>query len=482
MPNYFYTDTSGNRRGPVTPEALKALASQRIIKPNTPLETDSGKKTLAGQLSGLFNAPPQPAAPKPAAVNPFTTPLPKNDAAKPQGFQVPNITGFIGSFFSMVASAMRAMMSFAASMTAFVLVLLLCGIVAYVVLWVFYMTNPNIPMPGWLRPIFPQIVSEANVPKDEQPPKPVESVNPPAPPIVPEDNIVKALPFEPEPTASEPPPPSEPPVVVPLPPSPPDLSQAVHLAVTIRESGFGNQQRGILSGWTPLKAFVKFGNTRLESRLEAANALRPDPLDDVAIGQKRVAVNTAETAIKNAQREIAETIYREQYTISISNVQNLGGGISTLDMSIPTEIRHTKVGDVSFPVPDVEKVSESGMSYSIRFSVSGDTTHIAELRDSRDLRARVWFTNLRYGGSISSTPTADILKVEIVRLGAPSVQRPQQTSQSGQQGQGTAQQTPSGQRQQGGGFTPGTGTGGNFQPGAAPTGRGNRGAGTRGGQ
>ena len=158
MANYFYTDANGNKRGPVTPEALKAMAAQWIIKPNTPLETDSGQKTLAGQISGLFNAPQQPATPKPAAVNPLTTPLPRNYEAKPQDFQVPNVTGFIRSFFAMVASTMRSMMSFAASMTAFVLVLLLCGIVAYVVLWLFYMTHPDIPMPEWLQSIFPQIV------------------------------------------------------------------------------------------------------------------------------------------------------------------------------------------------------------------------------------------------------------------------------------------------------------------------------------
>ena len=81
MPNYFYTDANGNRRGPITPEALKALASQRIITPNTPLETDSGKKGLAGQLSGLFNAPQRPAAPKVNQTTPPSVPIPVAEEA-----------------------------------------------------------------------------------------------------------------------------------------------------------------------------------------------------------------------------------------------------------------------------------------------------------------------------------------------------------------------------------------------------------------
>ena len=53
-PNYFYNDAYGQRQGPVSAPQLKKLAVQGIITPNTPLETDTGKKGNAGQIRGLF--------------------------------------------------------------------------------------------------------------------------------------------------------------------------------------------------------------------------------------------------------------------------------------------------------------------------------------------------------------------------------------------------------------------------------------------
>jgi len=54
MANYFYTDANGYRQGPFNEQQLQALATQGIITPNTPLETDTGHSGLAGQFSGLF--------------------------------------------------------------------------------------------------------------------------------------------------------------------------------------------------------------------------------------------------------------------------------------------------------------------------------------------------------------------------------------------------------------------------------------------
>ena len=54
MPNYFFTDANGNKRGPLTPPQVRALAAQGIITPETPMETDGGHKGRAGQLRGLF--------------------------------------------------------------------------------------------------------------------------------------------------------------------------------------------------------------------------------------------------------------------------------------------------------------------------------------------------------------------------------------------------------------------------------------------
>ena len=63
MPNYFVTDANGKKHGPITPQQLKALATQGKIAPSTPLETDTGHKGTAGQLRGLFDAPPESADP-----------------------------------------------------------------------------------------------------------------------------------------------------------------------------------------------------------------------------------------------------------------------------------------------------------------------------------------------------------------------------------------------------------------------------------
>lgn len=53
MPNFFYTDATGNKQGPLTPQQLQALATRGTITPTTPLETDTGHKGLAGKVPGL---------------------------------------------------------------------------------------------------------------------------------------------------------------------------------------------------------------------------------------------------------------------------------------------------------------------------------------------------------------------------------------------------------------------------------------------
>jgi len=63
MPNYYYIDPNGEKQGLITEHQLQALATQGIITPATPLETDGGHQGVAGQIPGLnFNAaasPPQ---------------------------------------------------------------------------------------------------------------------------------------------------------------------------------------------------------------------------------------------------------------------------------------------------------------------------------------------------------------------------------------------------------------------------------------
>lgn len=77
MPNYFYFDPTGNRQGPVNDQQLQALASQRIITPETPLETEGGHKGKAGQIPGLDF--PAATAPKTPSFD-FSTPKPGSKA------------------------------------------------------------------------------------------------------------------------------------------------------------------------------------------------------------------------------------------------------------------------------------------------------------------------------------------------------------------------------------------------------------------
>jgi len=75
MPNWYYTDTTGQKRGLINNDQLKALVVRGIITPDTLLETDTGKKGKAGQIKGLFPAvsPPVTQAAAPKTLIPVTT-------------------------------------------------------------------------------------------------------------------------------------------------------------------------------------------------------------------------------------------------------------------------------------------------------------------------------------------------------------------------------------------------------------------------
>jgi len=60
MPNWFYTDANGMRQGLFDDQQLRELVAQGIITPDTPMETDTGHKGVAGQIPGLFPAAPPP--------------------------------------------------------------------------------------------------------------------------------------------------------------------------------------------------------------------------------------------------------------------------------------------------------------------------------------------------------------------------------------------------------------------------------------
>jgi hypothetical protein len=64
MTNFFYFDQNNQKCGPVSEEQLKVLASFGLITPQTPMETDTGDKGVAGQIPGINfgTAAPSPCA------------------------------------------------------------------------------------------------------------------------------------------------------------------------------------------------------------------------------------------------------------------------------------------------------------------------------------------------------------------------------------------------------------------------------------
>ncbi len=54
MPNWFYYDSEGNKHGPITDRGLRLLITQKKIRPETRMETNTGHTGLAGQVPGLF--------------------------------------------------------------------------------------------------------------------------------------------------------------------------------------------------------------------------------------------------------------------------------------------------------------------------------------------------------------------------------------------------------------------------------------------
>lgn len=70
MTNYFYFDGNGTKQGPVNDQQLMALASQGVITPDTPLETEGGHKGVAGQIPGLNFPFPTGQIPHPKASRP----------------------------------------------------------------------------------------------------------------------------------------------------------------------------------------------------------------------------------------------------------------------------------------------------------------------------------------------------------------------------------------------------------------------------
>ncbi len=80
MTNWFYYDANGVKIGPVDNEGMKRLAGIGAVSPDTVIETDSGRKSVAGKIQGLiFSQTP--------AANLESKPVVK-ETEKPSPFQL----------------------------------------------------------------------------------------------------------------------------------------------------------------------------------------------------------------------------------------------------------------------------------------------------------------------------------------------------------------------------------------------------------
>ena len=110
MANWFYYTASGEKVGPITPAALKALAMQGVVTPETVIENGNGRSTVAAKVNGLtFPETATAIAPNPFSLAP-SPPVSDNPFVNSPSPFKPSPTG--QSLFtqpvSATATAMRA--------------------------------------------------------------------------------------------------------------------------------------------------------------------------------------------------------------------------------------------------------------------------------------------------------------------------------------------------------------------------------------
>ena len=176
----------------------------------------------------------------------------------------------------------------------------------------------------------------------------------------------------------------------------------------IRKSGFNNVDR-----------FVQYGgSTTLRDELSAAERKRRDvdPLDDFSIEKANEELKMVWAKIEKEKTKIAGKTFVGNYAYSVGSVNNRGRGNSTFEMSIDTNIKHSNIAKVSFPLQNVRSDGKNLVWFhSIRFSVNGDTANIRELVNNKDsYQARVWLTNLR--SELGGRAKADVIEIEIIEL------------------------------------------------------------------
>ncbi|MCL2744803.1 MAG: hypothetical protein FWE67_13225 [Planctomycetaceae bacterium] len=179
------------------------------------------------------------------------------------------------------------------------------------------------------------------------------------------------------------------------------------------------QRCGFKDGWyeNNLRNFVTYGTSLLKDGLSRANVNRSqvNKFDDAAIARAEADISQAKAAITKELAAIAAKTFFCDYTYSVGNSENFGGGNSGFTMSIDTSMKHAATGNITFPMQDVKVTGSNSDWRGFNISIRGNTPSIGELVNNKDrYRTRVWFKNLR---SDNNSITADVEKIEIIRAG-----------------------------------------------------------------
>ncbi|MCL2348829.1 MAG: hypothetical protein FWC50_11300 [Planctomycetaceae bacterium] len=207
-----------------------------------------------------------------------------------------------------------------------------------------------------------------------------------------------------------------------------EAARPVDLRAELVKSGFKNYFFDELASFhAKLEEFVKYGNARLQTKLNDAQTT----YNQAGVYEKEAALvklNAVQEEIRVATEEIANKTYVVEYSFSVpERFVERGGDEDKIKMTIPTGFLDRMVNqvDVTFPfglnvkvnsVKSQERIQSGGC---IELSISGSTESCRELvRGSDKYRARVRFNNLRFDSRrIFSQVVADVLNLDIVKAG-----------------------------------------------------------------
>jgi len=143
MKMWYYYDSNGRKQGPIVPRRILELAKSGKITPETILESEDGKSAPAGTMKGLvFTDAPLPRAVATEQKTPASTVSPTTTVPTELNPFLPTTTKAKGQLLrtlsSMTGSLIRTLVSFFGSVFALVKFLVCCGVIAGIVLWLYY--------------------------------------------------------------------------------------------------------------------------------------------------------------------------------------------------------------------------------------------------------------------------------------------------------------------------------------------------------